>query len=219
MLSVVITILAPTPCDSPPDACLPPAFLRVEGWSEEGEKKNGAEQLCSSRGGVWVRRAQGSPLSTGFTSSAGDEQCAASAAASSSFTGVTLWTGSISASSGSSLTTAGHSSGGGWLAPCVLVACALLGWPHGLLGMASGQAAARLGGVLGFFWKKLLITELPPLLLPPPPPLLLCSCCRGVLHLTAEPGVLGEIGGESKVAFDSCCLQVGETSECLYSQT
>lgn len=138
--------------------------------------------------------AQGSPLSTGFTSSAGDEQCAAS-----SLTGVTLWTGGISTSSGSSLTTEGRSGGGDWFAARVLVVCLLLGWPHGLLGTASW-----LGGVLGFFWKKLLITELLPL--PPPPPF--CSCCLGVLHLTVEAGVLGEIGGESNVAFDSCCLQV-----------
>lgn len=32
----------------------------------------------------------------------------------------------------------------------------------------------------------------------------------GVLHLTTEAGVFGDIGGESKLAFDNCCLEKEE---------
>lgn len=54
-----------------------------------------------------------------------------------------------------------------------------------------------LEGVLGFFWKNWLSTEL----------LHLWPLSFGVLHLTAEAGVFGDIGGESNCAFNNCCLE------------
>lgn len=54
-----------------------------------------------------------------------------------------------------------------------------------------------LGGVLGFFWKNWLSTEL----------LHFWPLSFGVLHLTAEAGVFGDIGGESNCAFNNCCLE------------
>lgn len=38
---------------------------------------------------------------------------------------------------------------------------------------------------------------------------------RGVLHLTADAGVFGEIGGDSNATFNSCCLQE-ETEEKVF---
>jgi hypothetical protein len=51
--------------------------------------------------------------------------------------------------------------------------------------------------VMGPFWKKWLRME--PFFLGP----LVCLC---VLHLTVEAGVVGDNGGESKLALDNFCL-------------
>lgn len=138
---------------------------------------------------------------TGFTSIGGDEECAISApvllyeTVSSCLIDFKLCLNPFSPSSIGSSFTATLS----WVvdecrsAPFVVWLRAVCVFP---LWEKQPSCWVSLGGdVLGRFWKKLLKTLL-----------LFWSFSLGVLHLTAEPGVFGDIGGESKCAFDNCCL-------------
>lgn len=45
-----------------------------------------------------------------------------------------------------------------------------------------------------------------------------CPPSLGVLHLTAEVGVIGDIGGDSKLTFDNCCLEKAEKQKAYVTE-
>lgn len=144
------------------------------------------------------------PLIMGFTSIDSEEEGAASSPAlmlcepvSSCLTDAVK--DASSSSVGSSFTTTGSWGGAECRSPSFALweraGCLLPSWTHWLTQLSC--TASSVGDVLDFFWKKWLRTEL----------LHFWPLCLGVLHLTAEPGVDGDIGGVSNVALDSCCLK------------
>lgn len=138
------------------------------------------------------------PLIVGFTSFDGDEECAISnpgvrQGVTCCFRDIRTLIDGSSTSTGSSFTTADI-----WAFPgCrsesfalqLGVLCTSPRWTSWWVSLP--------GGVLGFFWKKCLKMELPDLWL----------FSLEVLHLIAEAGVFGDIGGDSKLAFNNCSLE------------
>lgn len=146
----------------------------------------------------------------GFTSFDGEEECAISVPVlilcepvSSCLTDFKTWMDASSTSIGSSFTTTeigvGAECRSASFALWVHAVCLFPRWTHRVTELSC--RVSLVGDVLGLFWKKWLKTEL----------LHFWSLTLGVLHLTAEAGVFGEIGGESKVALDNCCLEKEES--------
>lgn len=130
---------------------------------------------------------QASPLTTGFTSCDVDGESARDASPVmemsifSIFTATSTWAG-ISSSMGSSFTET-------WWPGSTFTVC--------IWRAVRASVVRDVVEVIGPFWKKWLRME--PSFLGP----LVCLC---VLHVTTEAGVFGDNGGESKLAFDNCCL-------------
>lgn len=147
---------------------------------------------------------EASPLIMGFTSVNGKEECAISLAVlilcepvSSCLTDVKTRIDASALSISSSFTTTESGLGAEcWATSLALWLRLVCCFPTYWLTELSCQVSA-VGDVFGRFWKMWHTTEL----------LHFWPFSMGVLHFTAEAGVFGEIGGESKVAFDNCCLE------------